>query len=106
MCFFITHNFDIYSHITFLIVRGPVDDPKIGAWMLDAEKNKERSLMDLLHDYSKQKSAFIYDFKSGLTSSLDFSCIKAHHSLLLTRVLQERFVASKQEIRVYNKVCF
>jgi hypothetical protein len=87
-------------------VRGPVDDPKIAAWMLDAEKNKERSLVDLLHDYAKQKSAFFYDAKAGRTPSFDFACVKAHHSLLLSRVLREKFTASKQEIKVYQKVYF
>ena len=81
-----------------------MDDPKIGAWMLDAEKNKERSLVDLLHDYSKQKSAFFYDMKSATSASFDFSCIKAHHSLLLSRVLKEKFANSKLEVKVYQKV--
>lgn len=74
--------------------------------MLDAEKNKERSLADLLHDYSKQKSAICADLKSGKSHNFDFSCVKAHHSLLLSRVLVEKFSGSKREIRVYQKVFF
>ncbi len=83
-------------------VRGPFDDPKIAAWMLDAEKNKERSLIELLHDYSKQKATFL-DVKTK-PEVFDLACVKAHHSLLLSKVLIEKFTINNVEIKVFRKV--
>lgn len=93
--------FVLYAN--FLSARGPFDDPKIAAWLLDAEKNKERSLVDLLQDYAKQKSV-VFDMKVK-PDLFDFACVKAHHSFLLSRLLRDKFIANRQEIRVFHLVC-
>eukprot|EP01117_Protostelium_nocturnum_P018964 TRINITY_DN8063_c0_g2_i1.p1 TRINITY_DN8063_c0_g2~~TRINITY_DN8063_c0_g2_i1.p1 ORF type:complete len:548 (+),score=174.39 TRINITY_DN8063_c0_g2_i1:229-1872(+) len=92
--------FDMKPQLKLLLSKnvkatGKLLDPKIAAWLINTEENKEKNIHQLVEDYLNLKRTSI-----PLTQ-FESACLRANRSLLLSAKLMEILEADPTQIKLY-----
>jgi DNA polymerase I-like protein with 3'-5' exonuclease and polymerase domains len=77
-------------------------DPKIAAWILDSEQNKDKSLEQLYKEYSCN-AVVPYDYTVSL-ESFSQTFLKVHYSLCLMTKLNELLNQNLKELEIFKEI--
>jgi DNA polymerase I-like protein with 3'-5' exonuclease and polymerase domains len=77
-------------------------DPRIAAWILDSDNNKDKSLEQLYQEYDC--GSYNYDNFHYPSDQFSTAFIRAHQSLELMRKLLEHLALNENEMNIFTKL--
>lgn len=77
-------------------------DPRIAAWILDSDNNKDKSLEQLYQEYDC--GSYNYDNFNYPSDPFSTAFIRAHQSLELMKKLLEHLALNENEMNIFTKL--